>query len=45
VSKREAEEILVMAFIAEALEEIENEELRQSATEYLGNWIRVSSNV
>jgi Fe-S cluster assembly protein SufD len=43
VSKREAEDILVMAFITEALEEIESEDLKESVQEYIGKWIKASS--
>ena len=44
VSKKESEQMLIMAFIVEALEEIENTDLRDSVSEFLSNRVISSSN-
>jgi len=44
VSKKESEQILIMAFVSEALEEIENSDLRETVSEILSNRVKSSSN-
>ena len=40
VSKREATDLLVLSFLAEALDEIEDEGLRETVSEKLADWLR-----